>query len=223
MTDFVARFTVPVRQKVSIQVTPEERESAKAVLKLYARPEIVDVTASVDNTVGTPSVDVTLGGDGLSRSFDFAFHNLKGDKGDTGTAASIIGATASVTNTVGTPSVTVTAGGTDAARSFDFAFDNLKGNQGETGPSGVYIGTTEPTDPAVEVWLNPDGTQGKTSQLINDGEGTEPFITDSDVGNGTITFTQEGETIGTITTNQKTNSTIAIGQSGTKVIWRIWE
>lgn len=39
----------------------------------------------------------------------------------------------------------------------------LKGDKGDTGaqgpagPSGVYVGTTEPTDPTVEVWLNPDG------------------------------------------------------------------
>lgn len=32
------------------------------------------------------------------------------------------------------------------------------GPQGPTGDSGVYIGTSAPTDPDVNVWINPDGT-----------------------------------------------------------------
>ena len=32
-----------------------------------------------------------------------------------------------------------------------------KGDKGDTGNSGVYLGTTEPTDPEIKVWINPDG------------------------------------------------------------------
>ena len=42
--------------------------------------EEITATASVDNSTGTPSVDVTKNG----YNFDFSFHNLKGEKGDKG-------------------------------------------------------------------------------------------------------------------------------------------
>ena len=41
------------------------------------------VTASVDSNVGTPSVEVTTSGPDTAKNITFAFHNLKGDDGDT--------------------------------------------------------------------------------------------------------------------------------------------
>lgn len=113
---------------------------------------ISDVTASVDNNTGTPSVDVTYTGSNDDKTIDFAFHNLKGEKGDTGergatgAAAGFGTPTATVDANTGTPSVTVTATGSNTAKVFNFAFHNLKGAKGDSGSTkDISITTTEVT------------------------------------------------------------------------------
>lgn len=53
-------------------------------------------TASVDANVGTPSVSVSASGPDTAKVFNFAFHNLKGQKGDTGGVSSVNGQTGAV-------------------------------------------------------------------------------------------------------------------------------
>ena len=101
----------------------------------------IRINADVDNNVGVPSVSVTKNGTNASPIFDIAFHNIKGEVGQTG-AAGPIGPTpnldidAAVDNKVGVPSVTVYKSGTDLKPRFYLDFHNLKGEIGQTGATG---------------------------------------------------------------------------------------
>lgn len=95
----------------------------------------ISATATVNSTVGTPSVSVTRTGTDENPNFSFAFSNLKGD---TGTTPNIT-ASASVNSTVGTPSVTVSRTGSNENPKFSFAFKNLKGRDGGNGKDGAFF------------------------------------------------------------------------------------
>lgn len=125
---------------------------------------ISDVTASVDNNTGTPSVDVSYTGSDDDKTIDFAFHNLKGEKGDTGergatgAAAGFGTPTATVDANTGTPSVTVTATGSNTAKVFNFAFRNLKGAKGDSGSTkNISLNMTT---------VNKDGISGTDKVLL---------------------------------------------------------
>lgn len=125
-----------------------------------ASADITDVSASVEEDGGDAAAEVQLGGTPLARTLRFIFRNLKGAKGDTGTAgadgesADITSATATVDANVGTPSVEVQLGGTPLKRTLAFVFKNLKGQKGDTGPAGADGESAEITDATATVDSN---------------------------------------------------------------------
>lgn len=89
---------------------------------------IQEVEASVDNQVGTPSVDVSYSGGQLV----LTFHNIKGEQGIQGDAAGFGTIGADINGGVGTPGVSVESSGDNTAKNLMFHFTNLKGDTGVT-------------------------------------------------------------------------------------------
>jgi len=99
---------------------------------------IQEVEATVDNQVGTPSVDVSYSAGRLV----LTFHNLKGETGNTGAAAGFGTIGADITGGVGTPGVSVESSGSDTAKNLMFHFTNLKGETGVTSVIATVDNTT---------------------------------------------------------------------------------
>ncbi len=143
---------------------------------------IEDVTASVTNSVGTPSVGVTLGGTPLKRTIHLDFDNLKGEPGVDGESATIEAVNATVDQSVGTPSVTVKTGGTPLKRTFEFGFAGIKGEPGIDGIDGrsaVIKSVTATVDQSIgtpSVIVQTGGTElERTIGLSFSGLKGEPF------------------------------------------------
>ncbi len=99
----------------------------------------ITATASVDNTTGTPAVEVTKTETTEAVNFDFAFTGLKGaqgEKGDDGDTPEV-SASAVVTDVGSTPSVSVINVGTTEAPNFQFTFDHIGGSGG--GEEGTML------------------------------------------------------------------------------------
>ena len=156
-------------------------------------------TATVDESTGTPSVDVTTSGPDTAKVFNFTFSGLKGEtgaKGNTG-AKGDTGATGpqgvSVTNAEidesGHLIITLSAGEPiDAGNAVGPT--GAKGDRGATGPEGASVdhidrtsGTGAPgTTDTYTVYLT-DGSTGGTFNVYNgsNGTGSGDFMADGTV------------------------------------------
>lgn len=156
-------------------------------------------TATVNETTGTPSVDVTMSGPDTAKVFNFAFSGLKGetgakgdtgDKGDTGaTGPQGVSVTDAEINESGRLIITLSAGEPiDAGNAVGPT--GAKGDTGATGPEGASVsriertsGTGAPgTTDTYTVYLT-DGSTGGTFQVYNgaNGTGSGDFMADGTV------------------------------------------
>lgn len=147
---------------------------------------VISAGATVNNTVGTPSVQVVKTGTDEAPTFTFNFSNLKGETGANGQDGANgtngrdgvdgttpnISATASVDNTTGTPAVVVTKTGSDASPNINFAFTGLKGANGTNGTNG-----TDGVTPSVSATATVDGNTGTPAvQVTQSGTASAPVF-----------------------------------------------
>jgi hypothetical protein len=140
----------PQREVIQANAVVDNEEKTVSEVIISAKPEITGVTASVDNEIGTPYVDVTETGTGKDFSFDLAFHNLKGDKGDTGETGQTgqDGFSPSVTVEQTDSGATITAtdkDGTTTANIYN-GQDGADGTDGVDGQSAEITGATATID-----------------------------------------------------------------------------
>lgn len=109
--------------------------------------DISEITASVTNTVGTPSVTVTKGGTSTLRTFDFSFENIKGIQGETGATGNGIQKIekTSTSGLVDTYTVTFTNGATTTFNVTNGA-DGQDGQDGADGTNATITGASASID-----------------------------------------------------------------------------
>ena len=175
--------------------------------------ENLTATASVDNSTGTPSVDVTKNGYNLN----FDFKNLKGEKGDPGAAGKNgekgekgdTGASPKIEQIPGSigvsgaPAVSITDPVTLTVGTVYNGAQGEKGEKGDTGPQGPQGIQGEKGEKGDTGPQGPQGIQGEKGETGATGpqgpQGATPDINasatvDSTTGTPAVTVTKSGTT-----------------------------
>lgn len=136
----------PVVNNLTSTATDQSLSAAQGKILNESKISSFAATASVDNSVGTPTVSVTKSGTTTSPTYNFAFQNLRGATGPVGPvgptgktgAVSSVSTTGSgnvVTAVSGTSKITVTKGFTAA-------------------PSDIIVvSATQPTSSNCKIWI----------------------------------------------------------------------
>lgn len=140
---------------------PGESSDWKLIIR---SADLVGATASVDNKVGTPKVEITTTSEGLDKKFHFNFFNLKGEKGDKGDQGEQgIQGIQGIQGEKGDQGIQGPKGETgevgpqgERGEKGEQGIQGEKGEKGDRGGSNFEIGVTEPVRPGVsnDVYLD---------------------------------------------------------------------